>query len=179
MHPLESLVSANLLNIKLSVALVGAIGLVMFGPNRALQRRGATIVAFELARDEFETERILERWGSRGKRAAFWSLVIDYLWIVPYVFATGLTCLYLQDLASAKGWVLVARAGTYFAWAALGAGVFDVAENTVLLIQLRANKPSKKGAWIARHCALIKFTLIGFALAYCAVVRGAAWLVNY
>src|ERR1700712_707395 len=87
------------------------------------------IVAFKLAEDRREAERILRQWGPAGRRKARRGTYGDFAFIVVYVAALIGGCLWLRRLADRHdlGWLAaVALVGVALA---IVAGLSDVVED--------------------------------------------------
>jgi hypothetical protein len=162
-----------------AAAIVVLIGMWAVGRDTTRQG-GPSVVAFALAGSEEDTRKILQRWGSRGQRAAKRSLWTDYLFLLLYTMLLSLACAYLAIVAKDSSfWPWLAAflswLGTILAWVALLGGMADAVENTALLVQL-PNHPSATAARIARLAAQAKFLIIGGCLLYVGLVRGFSWL---
>jgi hypothetical protein len=122
----------------------------------------AGIVAFELAGDPARAGRILDAWGSEGRRAAVRSLRLDFVFLAAYAPGLALLCAAAADRAVSLRSRLLA---TWLAWGQLAAGALDAIENLALLRVLGGN-PSDAWPALAAACAWLKFALVGAGLAY-------------
>jgi len=124
------------------------------------------IVSFEFAGDRASADRMLEAWGSQGRRAAARSLRLDFVFLAAYAPGLALLCAAVADRARAvrSGW---AAPGALLAWGQLAAGGLDALENLALL---RVLGGSSDDAWpaLAAACAWPKFALVAAGLVYLA-----------
>ncbi len=124
------------------------------------------IVSFEFAGDQASAGRMLEAWGSRGRRAAARSLRLDFVFLAAYAPGLALLCAAAADRAHSMRSRL-AVPGAWLAWGQLAAGGLDAVENLALL---RVLGGASGDVWpaVAAACAWLKFTLVGAGLAYLA-----------
>jgi len=124
------------------------------------------IVSFEFAGDRESAGRMLEAWGSPGRRAAARSLRLDFVYLAAYAPGLALLCAAAADRARAAGSRL-ATPGAALAWGQLAAGGLDAVENLALL---RVLGGSPEDAWpaLAAACAWPKFALVAAGLLYLA-----------
>lgn len=135
---------------------------------------GRNIVAFELADSGAEADDIMAGWGTDGRQAAQWSLVLDYLWLVFYSAVLMIGAVLVAEMARDRDWPRVHRLGWLVAGLALVAGLLDAVENSFLLLQL-ANGGSDLAAFVARLAATLKFLFVAVAIAYLVVVGVACF----
>jgi len=135
------------------------------------------IVSFEFAGDRASAGRMLEAWGSQGRRAAGRSLRLDFVFLAAYAPGLALLCAAVADRARAARSRLAAP-GAVLAWGQLAAGGLDALENLALL---RVLGGSSQDGWpaLAAACAWPKFALVIAGLLYLATsavlrLRGAA-----
>jgi len=116
------------------------------------------MISLELAFIKSAFNQILNECGTDGVRSHLIMIWVDYLFIIAY---TGFLANLLGSLL--KG-IDYGRALTFFSLPII-AGVLDVIENTLLLIQLQ-NTGSLNGAliFLASSAAAIKFVLIGITI---------------
>jgi hypothetical protein len=129
----------------------------------ALERRmrgtgGPGIIPFELAGTPERARRIIDIWGSDGRRAARRSLLLDYAFPPTYACLQALGCMATADRCRASGLRVLAAGGGPLAWSQLAAAGFDYVENTALLLIL-AGRDGRAPA-LARRAALAKFALL-------------------
>jgi hypothetical protein len=133
---------------------------VMVQLDRRMCRSGGPgIIPFELAGNVTGAEQIMSRWGREGQRAARVSLWLDFGYMLTY---GTLTALLLDQVRRLRGhpWVVPA--------VIIPAVAADAVEGVSLLKVLnRANVTANAGR--ARKAAMVKFTILGGALTYCAV----------
>ncbi|MFL5886439.1 MAG: hypothetical protein ACJ77M_15305 [Thermoleophilaceae bacterium] len=137
-------------------------------PLAVLDRRmqstgGPGIIPFELAGPD-GGPKIMQRWGSDGRRAARASLVLDFPFLAAY------TTLNVRLAARAGGALAPAVAATQVA-----AGACDAVENTALLGVLARGGDARLSV-VARTAARIKFAGLyaGWLYFLVALVRAAA-----
>ncbi len=116
------------------------------------------MISLELAFTKSAFNQILDKCGADGIRSHLIMIWVDYLFIIAY---TGFLANLLGSLL--KG-IDYGRALTFFSLPII-AGVLDVIENTLLLIQL-PNSESLSGVliFLASSAAAIKFILIGITI---------------
>lgn len=129
----------------------------------ALERRmratgGPGIIPFELAGTPERARRIIDLWGSDGRRAARRSLLLDYAFPPTYASLQALGCTAVGDRYRARGRRVLAAGGGPLAWGQLAAAGFDYVENTALLLIL-VGRDGRAPA-LARRAALAKFALL-------------------
>lgn len=131
------------------------------------------IISYEFAGSSNRAREILNSWGEAGRLHAAFSLGLDFLFIIAYVTAISLACLWAGDLLR-KHSLPLSGLGLALAWSVCLAGVLDGIENIGLIVILLANGSSP---WpqLAAACAAVKFLLILLALFY-AVYAGLAWV---
>jgi hypothetical protein len=130
---------------------------------------GRNIVAFELADSGAVADEIIEGWGTEGRTAARWSLMLDYVWLVLYSAVLMIGAVLVATMAHDRDWHRVERLGWLVAGLALVAGLLDALENSVLLWQL-SHGADDVTAFVARAAATLKFLLVAVAMVYIAVV---------
>ena len=119
---------------------------------------GPGIIPFELAGTPERARRIIDVWGSDGRRAARRSLLLDYAFPPTYACLQALGCMVTGDRYGTGGRRLLAAGGSLLAWGQLAAAGFDYVENTALLLIL-AGRDGRAPA-LARRAALAKFALL-------------------
>lgn len=135
---------------------------------------GRNIVAFELAESGQAADEIMAGWGSEGRTAARWTLVLDYGWLVFYTAVLVIGAVLVAEMARAREWARVHRLGWLVAGLALVAGVLDAIENTFLLLEL-ADGGTDLAAFVARLAATFKFLFVGVAVLYVLAVGVACF----
>ena len=134
------------------------------------------IVSFELAGTPDAAQSILASWGPDGRRQAFLSLRLDYVFLVAYALVLWMLC---RMVASAwpDGYRRTRRTGSILANAQWAAALLDAIENSMLQMILAGSLGALQPQ-VARWCALVKFTLIACAWFY-IVVAGGVRLLGY
>jgi hypothetical protein len=153
-------------------AVVGLIGLglvLVFVGEPMTAEGGRNIVAFELAESGEAADEIMAEWGSEGRSAARWSLVLDFGWLVFYTAVLMIGSVLIAEMARDRGWPRVHRAGWLVAGLALVAGLLDAIENSFLLLEL-ADGGTDGAALVARVAATFKFLFVAVAILYLVVV---------
>jgi len=118
------------------------------------------MISLELAFTKSGLNEILNKCGADGIRSHLIMIWVDYLFIFAYM---GFLANLLGSLLKGKG-IDYGRALTFFSFPII-AGVLDIIENTLLLIQLQ-NTGSISGVliFLASSAAAIKFILIGITI---------------
>ena len=134
---------------------------------RRMRRTGGPgIIPFELAGPE-HSQRVLDKWGPEGQRAARASLVLDYPYLVTYSGFLYFGCAAASDELSRHRADALARAGQVIAPGQIAAGAFDVVENTSLLAILSGRRGRVPA--IARVSAQMKLALMALGVLYGAL----------
>ena len=131
---------------------------------RRMRRTGGPgIVPFELAGPK-HSQRVLDKWGAEGQRAARASLVLDYPYLVTYSGLLYIGCAAASDELGRRGADALVKAGQVIAPAQIAAGAFDVVENT----SLRAILSGRRGRLpaIARASSQAKLALMAVGSLY-------------
>ncbi len=155
---------------------LGAAGLAQLGPLLSAEREmkasgGPGILAFELAGSPERAERMLDKWGERGQRAARTSLLLDFPYPATYALLHCLACTAAGERHRERGRTRLATAAPALAWAQLAAALFDYVENVSLLLVLAGTR-SRVPA-LARNAALTKFALLFAGWGYMLASRSA------
>lgn len=142
---------------------LGVAELAQLGPLLAAEREmkasgGPGILAFELAGSPERAERMLGKWGARGRRAARTSLLLDFPFPATYALLQCLACTAAAERHRERGRTALAGAGPALAWAQLAAALFDYVENCSLLLVLAGSRGRVPA--VARNAALTKFALL-------------------
>ncbi|MBJ8346163.1 hypothetical protein [Antrihabitans sp. YC2-6] len=154
----------------ISAAAALSIMVILGIPELTMQRLGAGILDFELARTPETAARILADWGDEGRQAVLWSLWGDFAFIVAYTTFAVLACLTVRN-ALATTRPQFARLGQIFASGAVIAAAADCIENANLLA-IVYDGPDSPYPQVAFGAAVVKFTLIGAALGYALIGGG-------
>lgn len=144
-----------------AASLFVVLNIPMFRFERAMRSaNGRGIVALELAGSASSAKVLVDGWGEGGRRAARWSLCLDFPYLVSYT--AWLVCA-LRHVADSSGSSQRGRWVRALVPAAVAAGGCDAVEGIALLVYLRGGAPSAPS--VARRAALVKFTLLGVVLA--------------
>lgn len=117
------------------------------------------IVSFEFAASPAAATEMILSWGARGQVNAALSLGLDYLFLVLYSLTLALGCRLVATRFPLGG------LGIALAWAQLGAGLLDAAENYAL-IRLLLGSTAPGWPTLAWWSAAIKFSLVLLGLLY-------------
>jgi hypothetical protein len=130
-----------------------------------MQDNGVNIFELELARTSEQAAEYHGDLGDAGRADAEASLGLDYGYLIAYgLFLVGAS-IAVADRNLRAGRRRLAALGPLVAWGALGAALFDAAENTFLMLILEGNTGDPWPA-LAFGCAVAKFALAGTALLY-------------
>ena len=122
------------------------------------------MVSFQLAGELALSNTIVESWGPAGRIIAGLSLGLDYLFLFLYGSFLSLACVRLAGRFSEKN-TLLSCWWVFFAWAAIGAALFDALENYAL-IRILLGTQLELWPTVAFWCAFLKFVLIALSLGY-------------
>lgn len=158
----------------LGVATV-ALNLVLAWIDEQLKRTGGPgIIGLEFAGSLGRVEEIQAEWGGHGEYLARLSLWIDFAFMASYGAFFALAGVAVRDFAASRGLRRLAAVGVVAPACAIGAALFDVAENAIWLLVLGGHLGYAAPA-IATACASLKFLLIAIAILY--LIAGLiAWL---
>jgi hypothetical protein len=126
---------------------------------------GPSILGLEFAGSADRLEEIFAEWGAHGRDLARLSLWIDFPFMAVYGAFFALASLATRDFARAHDRRALAAAGGAAAAFAIAAALFDAAEN-ILWLLLLGGRGGDAAPAIATGCAVVKFVLIGLAIAY-------------
>jgi hypothetical protein len=135
---------------------------------------GPSILGLEFAGSLGRVEEIQAEWGGHGEYLARLSLWIDFGFMALYGAFFALACIAVRDFAAARGLGRLAAVGIVAPGCAVGAALFDFAENSLWLLVLGGHLGEPAPA-IATACASLKFLLIAVAIVY-SLVGLVAWL---
>jgi hypothetical protein len=154
----------------LAITALVVVGLAMVVVGEPMTGNGGrNIVAFELAESGDAAQEIMDEWGSEGRAAARWSLILDYVWLIAYTAILMIGLVLIAEMARERDWRRTQRLGWLVAGLALLAGLLDAVENTFLLVEL-ANGGSDVAAFGARLAATFKFLFVAASILYLVVV---------
>ena len=124
------------------------------------------IVHFELAKHVPVAEGIIQLWSDGGLLDKVkQSVYIDFLFIVLYSSGLAVTCIFLGRLTRHE---VLERAGKFFSYLVVAAGLCDVVENIALLKSLYGNV-YYWNVLLAYDMAATKFSLIILSVLFIAV----------
>ncbi len=144
------------------VAFYVAFGIIDAGLKDA---GGPSILGLEFAGGADRLEEIFAEWGAHGRDLARLSLWIDFPFMAVYGAFLAVAALATRDFARAHDLRALAAAGTFAPAFAIAAALFDAAEN-ILWLLLLGGHVGDAAPVIATGCAIVKFILIGLAIAY-------------
>ncbi|MDX6635763.1 MAG: hypothetical protein QOF06_1966 [Solirubrobacterales bacterium] len=133
--------------------------------NRLKATGGPSILGLEFAGSLGRVEVIQAEWGGHGEYLARLSLWIDFGFMASYGAFFALACIVVRDFAAGHGLRKLAAVGVVAPACAVGAALFDVAENTLWLLVLGGHL-GEPAPPIATACASLKFLLIAVAIVY-------------
>jgi hypothetical protein len=123
------------------------------------------VIQYEFVGSEDRAAEMLAEWGDAGQDDIRLSLWIDYGFMLVYGAFFTLAGLATRDFAKERGKQALASAGRWAPWCAVGAALFDAAENANLLLILGGHGGSVSPP-LATACASVKFVLIAIAIVY-------------
>ena len=126
---------------------------------------GPSILGLEFAGSKGRVDRIMAEWGGHGQDLARLSLWLDFGYMLSYGTFFALAAAATRDFAIERGLRALAGAGLLAPYCAVGAALFDAAENVVWLLVLGGHAGGVAPTF-ATACAVVKFLLIGLAIAY-------------
>lgn len=129
-----------------------------------------SIIDFELAFTEDKAGTILKTWGPDLQREALKSLYIDFAYLVSYaLFLSSLALLLTRSQHTT-----LQRTGVVIARMPWVAAALDVMENIFLIHVVTSSIPGTS-VFCAGICAVIKFGLVGIAIAF--IIAGGGYVL--
>lgn len=128
---------------------------------------GPGIIPFEVTGGQERADEIMAEWGEEGQDAARQSLWIDMGYLIAYGIFFTLAAAATRDLARSRGWTRLARIGAVAVYLAALSAVFDVFENTCLLLTL--DGADEIFPLLATIFAACKFLLLAVVIVYLLV----------
>jgi hypothetical protein len=122
------------------------------------------IVSFELAANHAASQKILNSWSTEAKVNAALSLGLDFLFLIGYALFISLACIWVA-IALKGDHSIIYNVAVVVAWAQFLAAALDVIEN-LALIHVLLNSSRKWLPWLARGCAIVKFSIVGAGLIF-------------
>lgn len=163
---------------KILILLSGAtivLNLVLVWIDERLKRTGGPgIIGLEFAGSLERVEEIRAEWGGHGEYLARLSLWVDFAFMASYGAFFALAGIAAREFAAERGLRRLAAFGVVAPACAIGAALFDVAENAIWLLLLGDHLGYAAPA-IATACAGLKFALIAVAILY-SLAGLFAWL---
>jgi hypothetical protein len=126
---------------------------------------GPSILGLEFAGSQHRAIEIMAEWGTHGRYLARLSLWIDFGFMASYGTFFTLAALATRDFARERGLRALATVGLVTPFLAVGAALFDAAENIAWLLVLGGHG-GNFAAPFATTCASLKFALITLAILY-------------
>ena len=131
----------------------------------SLNGSGPSIVTLEFAGSADRVAEIFAEWGAHGRDLARLSLWLDFPFMAAYGAFLAVAALATRDFAVAHGRRALAASGRLAPACAVGAALFDAAEN-VLWLLLLGGRGGDLAPPVATACASIKFLLLALAIGY-------------
>jgi hypothetical protein len=125
---------------------------------------GKEIVAFETAMEADTANAYLLQWQATGikKEKLQTSIYLDYIFIILYVSVISTACRFFSILAANN---ILKKAGTFFSWLIVGAGICDLIENLIMTRSIGHGATSATAAW-PYYMAVTKFSIILICLLF-------------
>jgi len=124
------------------------------------------IVRFELAKDLSVADRIIQEWITYAKlNRAIVSIYLDFLFILLYTSGLAVTCVFLGRLT---GHEILMRAGKFFTYLLIIAGICDVIENIAMLKSLQGTA-TRWSVLLAYDMATTKFSIVILSILFIAI----------
>lgn len=133
----------------------------------------AAIVDFELAKTVERVKALMVNWGGSGDSAMLSSTYADFLFIIGYAGLLFYTSRWAGHLS---GSAIFKKAGYFFGWLALLAGICDVLENGSILFTLH-NTAIPWMVHFTYDMAVVKFSLLFIVLLF-IVICLFFWLID-
>lgn len=126
---------------------------------------GAEIVEFEMAKTAARAQDILRSWDHDTREQFLYGVHVDFIFIIAY---GGLFFNAARLAGKLSGNYILAKAGNFFSWLAIGAGLFDAVENTAMIYTL-LREVSEWSVHLSYDMAAIKFSLLFILLLYISI----------
>lgn len=148
----------------LLLSLIGVVAIFLWMRNQGapLKTIGtpAGILDLEFAWTQEKTESVMLAWNGITDVARM-NIYIDFLFLIAYTAFLSLACKFFAARTTGK-W---SAFGKRFSQAVILAGVFDVAENALMLTSLQGT-PNNMTAMITATFAALKFAIAAVAILY-------------
>jgi hypothetical protein len=141
------------------------IAFIIWSRNFLYPLESKDIVQFELAKKVPIAESIIAAWKTPDDlkfEQAIQSIYLDYLFIILYTTGLAIACVFLSQLT---GHQILKRTGRLFVFIIIGAGIFDIIENSAMLNSL-AGHLNNWNVVLAYDMAVAKFSLILLSLIF-------------
>jgi hypothetical protein len=122
------------------------------------------IISFELAKDDEASQQIMDSWSIEAKVNAALSLGLDFLFLITYALFISFSCIQVAAVLKDEHSIFFNLA-VVLAWAQFLAAILDAIEN-IALIHLLLNSSRKWLPYLARWCAIVKFSIVGAGLIF-------------
>ncbi len=132
------------------------------------------IVSFEFAKDLENSKAMINSWNAQSTKAAYSSLVLDFLFLIVYSTFIGL--LIHKIIKQTKENSFISNLGVLFIWGVFLAALFDVIENIALLNLLSGNL-NQVWSTLAYYFAIAKFSILAIAIIY-ILINSALLLIR-
>lgn len=125
---------------------------------------GKEIVAFETALEADTANAYLLQWQATGikKEKLQTSIYLDYIFIILYVSVITTACRFFSILTRNS---ILKKAGIFFSWLIMGAGVCDIIENLLMTKSIVYGATVASAAW-AHYMAVTKFSIVLICLLF-------------
>jgi hypothetical protein len=124
------------------------------------------IVRFELAKNLSVADRIIQEWVTYAKlNRAIVSIYLDFLFILLYTSGLAVTCVYLGRLTRHE---ILMRAGKFFTYLLIIAGICDIIENIAMLKSLQGTA-TRWSVLLAYDMATTKFSIVILSILFIAI----------
>lgn len=120
------------------------------------------IVSFELAGSPERAQNIMESWDATIQLYAAIDLGLDFLFLVAYSITLVLCCLLIMGSIKNRFFIVTGHVMVYGSFLA---GLLDAVENYALIKTL-FSQGNSTFPFIAKWCAIPKFTIVGLVLVY-------------
>lgn len=155
------------------ICLVGAIAAMLFMRWYSDNLSGADIVAFEMAKTVDKAQELMGLWDETMKGRFLNSIYADFLFIIGYAGTIFYGCRLVGRLS---GNFILRKAGLFFSWLGIAAGLCDILENMGMLYSIK----KELLPWMVHFTydmAVIKFSFVFIAVLY-MIVSALFWITK-
>lgn len=152
---------------------MGAIAAMLFMRWYSENLSGADIVAFEMAKTVEKAQSLMAVWDDSLRLRFLHSIYADFLFLIGYSGTIFYGCRLLGRLS---GNFILRKAGLFFSWLGIGAGLCDILENVGMLYSIK----KELLPWMVHFTydmAVIKFSFVFIAVLY-MIVSALFWLTK-